>query len=367
MTHKALISIGLITILIALLGCGTQAASSPTPPPLAEELVFYDWSDDGIETVFEAFTEEYGVKIKYVIFSSTEEAVENMRAGEVYDVVVMENQRIPVLTDEGLLAKIDYTNVPNFKNISANFRDLSYDPSNEHSIPYSWGTTGLVVRSDLVEEPITGWADMWDPRYAGRIVNWNTTPRFMIGATLLTLGYSVNSEEPAELEAALERLLALKPDNIWLNDEDGRRLVPVLLAGEAVMAQGWSEDIWLAQEEGSDDVTYVLPEEGTILWGDNFVIPANSPHKYTAELFLDFLLRPEISGQIVNSNYYPMANEAATEFVDPEILNDPVVYPTNEEMKNAEMLLPLSPEGEKLYAENWERFLAASSDKPRSQ
>jgi spermidine/putrescine transport system substrate-binding protein len=357
---KNLTTIVFIGVLIALVGCTAEAASEPTPAPpqLADELVFYDWSGDGIETVFEAFTEEYGVKIKYVTFSSTEEAVENMRAGEVYDVVVMENQFVPALRDEGLLAQIDYVNVPNFKNISANFRDLSYDPGNEYSTPYSWGTTGLVVRSDLVEEPITRWADMWDPRYAGRIVNWNTTPRFMIGATLLTLGYSVNSEEPAELEAALERLLVLKPDNIWLNDEDD--LVPFLLTGEAVMAQGWSEELWVAQEE-SDDVNYVIPEEGTILWGDNFVIPANSPHKYTAELFLDFILRPEISGDIVSSNYYPMANKAANEFVDPEILNDPVVYPANEAMRNAELLLPLSPEGEKLYANIWERFLAADN------
>jgi spermidine/putrescine-binding protein len=126
------------------------------------------------------------------------------------------------------------------------------------------------------------------------------------------------------------------------------------------MAQGWSEEVWEAEAEGVD-VSYVIPEEGTILWGDNFVIPANSSHKYTAELFLDFILRPEISGQIVNANYYPMASEAATEFVDPEILNDPVVYPTNEDMRNAELLLPLSPEGEKLYADIWERFLAADN------
>ena len=354
----------ILFLFILLAGCGAVAASAPpapAPPPLAEELVFYDWSEDSIETVFEAFTEEYGVKIKYVTYLSTEEAVENMRAGEVYDIVVMENQFVPTLVQEGLLAEIDYTNVPNFKNISPNFRDLTFDPKNAHTVPYSWGTTGLVVRSDLVEEPITRWADMWDPRYTGRIVNWNTTPRFMIGATLLTLGYSVNSEDPAELEAALEQLLILKPDNIWLNDEDAHSPVPFLLEGEAVMALGWSEDVWLGQEE-SDDITYVLPEEGTILWGDNFVIPVNSPNKYTAELFLDFILRPEITGQIVNENYYPMPNEAAAEFIDPEILSDSVVYPTNQEMKNAEILLPLSPEGEQLYQKIWERFLAASSE-----
>jgi len=94
------------------------------------------------------------------------------------------------------------------------------------------------------------------------------------------------------------------------------------------------------------------------LWGDNFVIPANSPDKYTAELFLNFVLRPEVAGRIVNENYYPMATEAADAFIDPEILNDPVVYPPNEDLDNAEIMLPLSPEGEKLYADIWERFLA---------
>ncbi len=205
---------------------------------------------------------------------------------------------------------------------------------------------------------MTSWADMWDPRYTGKVTHWNTTPRYTLGAALGSLGYSINSEDPAELEEALERLLELKPNAIWLND-DVHSPAPLLVSGEAVIALGWSEDVWLAQEE-SDTITYVLPEEGTILWGDNFVIPANSPHKYTAELFLDFILRPEITGQIINGNYYPMPNEAANSFIDAEILNDPVVFPRNEDLQNAEILLPLSPEGEKLYAKIWERFMAAS-------
>lgn len=359
MFKQYLATITLSAILIVLVGCGAQAAPAPTstPPQLAEELVLYDWSEDQIETVFDEFAEEYGVKITYVTFDSTEEAVEKLRAGQVYDIVVMENQFIPALIAEGLLAEIDYRNVPNFKNISPNFRNLAHDPQNKHTVPYSWGTTGLVVRSDLIAEPVTSWADMWDPRYRGQVANWETTPRYTLGAALKSLGYSVNSEDPAELEAALEHLLELKPGSIWLGG-DSHTPAPLLGSGEVVMALGWSEDVWLAQEE-SDAIAYALPQEGTILWGDNFVIPANSPNRYTAELFLNFILRPEISAQIVNGNYYPMANEAAKSFVDPEILQDPVVYPTNQEMKNAELLLPLSKEGEQLHAEIWERFLAA--------
>jgi spermidine/putrescine transport system substrate-binding protein len=344
-------------ILISLLaGCGSPAPpTTPTPPPLADELIFYDWAEDSMETIFEAFTEEYGVKITYLTYESQEEAIENIRTGEVYDVVVLENQFIPSLLAEGLLAEIDYRNVPNFKNISASFRDLAYDPGNEHSIPYSWGTTGLVVRNDLLEEPVTSWADMWDPRYAGRVAGW-AIPRYTLGAALKTLGYSINSEDPGELEAALERLLELRGKAIWLDDEMSS--APLLVSGEAVMALGWAYDVWTGQEE-NQAIGYVLPEEGTILWGDNFVIPANSPNKVTAELFLDFILRPEISAQIVNGNYYPMANEAANSHVDAEILNDTVVFPSNQDLENAEILLPLSSEGEELYAEIWKRFMAA--------
>lgn len=342
--------------LVILTACNTSGPPpTATPPTLADELIFYDWSDDKIETVFDAFTREYGVKITYVTFESTEEAVANIADGQVYDVAIIENQFIPSLIDQGSLAEIDFHNVSNFKNISANFRNLAYDPKNKHTIPYSWGTTGLVVRSDLADEPITRWADMWNPHYAGKVANWAVTPRYTLGAALRSLGYSVNSEDPAELEQALGRLRELKPNSIWVTDE-AHSTAPLLVSGEAVMALGWSEDVWLAQAE-NENIVYVLPEEGTILWGDNFVIPANSPNKYTAELFLNFLLRPEISARIVNGNYYPMANEAAREFIDPGILNDPVVFPTNDEMKNATLLLPLSPAGQELYDEIWARFL----------
>lgn len=329
---------------------------TPTPPTLAEELIFYDWSDDAIETVFEDFTEEYGVRIKYVTYESQEEALESIRAGDVYDVVVLENQYIPALVDEGQLAEIDYRNVPNFKNISPNFRDLAYDPGNAHSIPYSWGTTGLVVRSDLVQEPVTSWADLWDQRYTGKVAAW-LYPRYMLSVALKSLGYSINSEDPDELEAALERLIELKPDATWLEEEASAS--PLLVRGDVVVALGWAYDVWTGQEE-NEAISYVLPEEGTILWGDNFVIPANSPNRHTAELFLDFLLRPEITGQIVNVTYYSMANEAAEAFIAPEILSDPVIYPPNEDLENAEIMLPLSSDGEELYAEIWERFMAAS-------
>lgn len=347
----------LAAVMLSLLtACGSPGPPpTPNPPPLAKELVFYDWSGDLIESVFEDFAEEYGIEVKYVVYETPEEAVEKIRAGQQYDVVVLENEYVPSLVDEGLLARIDYRNVPNFNHISASFRDLAYDPGNKHSIPYSWGTTGLVVRTDLVEEPVTRWLDMWDPRYTGKVVGW-LIPRYTLGAALQSLGYSINSEDTGELEDALQHLIDLKPNAVWLTTEETSAYH--LASDEAVMALGWAYDAQIGQEE-HEAIDYILPEDGTILWGDNFVIPANSPRKYEAELFLNFVLRPEITGRIVNVNYYPMASEAAVPYIDPEILNDPVIYPRNEDLRNAEILLPLTQEGERLYALIWERFVAA--------
>jgi spermidine/putrescine transport system substrate-binding protein len=348
----------LIAALNLLAACSSPAAS-PTPAPtpqLAKKLILYNWPGYMPQSVLDAFTAESGVKVIYEAYETPEQAVDNMRAGQVYDVVVMGNELIPTLVADGLLAEIDYRNVPNFKNVSANFRDLAYDPDNRHSVPFNWGTTGLLVRSDLVAKPVTRWADLWDERYAGKIAVWPIESE-LIPIALKSLGYSANSENPAELETALQRLLELKR-NVVFWDLDAPSIVPPLASGEAVMADGWAYDALTGREE-NEAIVYVLPEEGTILWGDNFVIPANSPNKRTAELFLNFLLRAEIGAQIANELYYANANEAARALIDPSVLNDPLVFPPEDALHNAEILLPLSPEGQALHDDIWARFMSA--------
>ena len=349
---KALLIILVVGLLTACVATISPATTSPGP--IAVDLVYYDWDDSIMEPILTDFTKEFGIKTSLKSYHSQEEAVENIKAGQVYDVVLLENQFVPSLSREGLLAKIDRSHTPNFKYISPNFRDLAYDPGNKYTVPDSWGTTGLVVRSDLADKPITRWADLWDPHYAHKVVGW-TIPRYMISVALKALGYPINTEDPVQLEKALTRLLALKPNMIMLNDEPSS--APLLIAGEAVMAVGWASDVQLGREQ-NEAIEYVLPEEGPILWGDNFVIPANSPHKSEAELLLNYILRPEISGRIINESYFPLVNDAALPFINPEILNDPVIYPPNENLKNAEIMLPLSPAGDKLYADIWGRFMA---------
>lgn len=357
MNNRALSMIAFISLVITLLGCTADAAlvPTPTPPVLANELIFYDWEEDMPQSVLDAFTQEYGVKVTYLAYENQKEALANIRAGQVYDVVVFDNDNIPTLLAEGLLAEIDYRHVPNFKHISPNFRDLAYDPENKHSVPWNWGTTGLVVRSDLLEQPVNSWASLWDPRYAGKIAIRNE-PREIIAVALKSLGYSVNTTNVDELRAAQAQLLKLsKP--VTIIGADAEDAVAPLLSGQTTILVGWVEDVLTAREE-NDTITYVLPQDGAMVWGDNFVIPANSPRKYTAEVFINFLMRPEINAQIVNENSYATANEGARPFIDPEISNDPAVFPDNKTLANAEVYLPLGPETEILYAKIWQEFLA---------
>ncbi|MEK7787069.1 MAG: spermidine/putrescine ABC transporter substrate-binding protein, partial [Chloroflexota bacterium] len=301
------------------------------------------------------FTAEYGLRVTYQTFDSFEEAAARIRAGEIYDVVNLDSRFIPAMIAEGRLAEIHHAQVPNLKNISPNFRELVYDPGNQYTVPYNWGTTGLVIRDDLISAPVTHWADLWDPTYAGKAAIWEGEPREVLGLTLKSLGYGANSENPAELEAALARLLALKP-GLHLLDSGPESLSQLLEQGEVIVSMGYAGDVFEARQL-TPHVAYVLPEEGPLMWNESFVIPANSPNKATAELFLNFILRPEIAAQIANENYYATPNEAAYSFIDSEILNDPVIFPPNADLINAELILPLSQTGQKLYDEVWERFI----------
>ncbi len=167
---------GVLVLSLLMSACGdAEPPAQPAPPPQAKELIFYDWADDLPQSVIDTFTAEYGIKIIYRTYETTEEAMHNLRAGQVYDVVVVDNPFVPELAAEGLIAEIDYRNVPNFKHVSANFRDLVFDPGHRYSVTYNWGLTGLIARGDRIPQPVTRWADPWDPRYAGK--SWCGTSR----------------------------------------------------------------------------------------------------------------------------------------------------------------------------------------------
>ncbi|MCK6582462.1 MAG: spermidine/putrescine ABC transporter substrate-binding protein [Anaerolineales bacterium] len=355
---RNLVPILIASLVIFQFACHAAAptgVSASTPIPLAKELIFYDWDGDMPQSVLDAFESEYNVRVTYLAYESQEEAIENLGEGLVYDVIVMESRFIPSLVDQGLLASLDRQNIPNLKNISANFRELAYDPDNRYSVPYNWGTTGLVVRSDLVAAPISSWNSLWDPQYAGRVGIWKGQPRETIGLTLKALGYSANSENQVELEEALEYLMQLKSHALIIEDYNSYTSAYMLVEGQAVMTVGFAYDV-LEGSRLNGSITYVLPQEGALLWGDNFIVPSNSQDQYTAELFIDFLMRPEINAEIANQNLYATPNEAAFPYIQPELLNNPVIFPSAESLRNSEVILPLSGRGQEMYDDVWDRL-----------
>lgn len=346
------VALGLLT------ACG-DSDPSKNPPPLAKELILYHWAGYMPQSILDAFNAEYHVKVAYETYQSMEEAVASIRAGKNYDVAVIENQHLLALATDRLLAELDYRNIPNFKNISPNFRDLVFDPDNRHSVPYTWGTTGLLVRSDLVSSPVTRWADLWDPRYAGKIAARPLAVE-MIPMVLKSLGYSSSSEDPAHLQAARDRLLALKSALLLAPELDAEQAVARLASGETVMLMGWSGEALYASLH-HPAIHYVFPAEGALLWGDSLVVSANSQRKRTAELFVDFLLRPEISAQIVNAYYYASANEAAEPFIKPEIRHNLAILSDRANIDKAEWYRPFSLEREQRFNEIWEQFMTGEA------
>lgn len=336
----------------------TLSRASATRP-----LVLYNWHDDIPAQVLESFTRQSGIAIDYHAFTSQEEAVEKLRAGKMCDVAVIEGRFIPTLVREKLLHRLNYQNLINIKNISPNFRNLTNDPDNLHSIPYSWGTTGILVNTALTGNGVRRWADFWSDRYRGRVALDTSYPREALGMALKSLGYSANSENPDEITTAFAKLhlLQLSPGSLrFTYPEFG---LAMMSSNTAILAIGFSGDLLESRKQGLQ-VDYILPEEGLLLWADSFVVPKSSRQKENAELFINYLLQPEISAAIVNEKYYASANEAARPLIDPEILAEKAIYPSDTMLANAELIEALSPPAQAMVDTAWQNFLSRAGKSP---
>lgn len=349
------VRVGLLTLF--LLGC-FLAGCAPKEPPLPTELTFHYWADYFPPEVLEAFTQEYGIKINYRPFETTDSAVMAIRSGEVVDLSILTPNQVPMLISGGHLARIDQRpQLLNFKNISANFRDLNYDPGNRYTVPFTWGSQGILVNRDLTNIEITRWADLWKPELAGHVGYWETTDMLAVG--LKALGYSINSEDALELNAARQKLALLR-QNAFLIPIDEPSLVPFLKSGKIWVGVGWAYDALNTQAEGLN-TEYILPEDGTILWSEVYVIPASTRSLPAAMRLLDFLLRPEISAQIMEWKLTASPNDPAMELLSPQLRDNPLVFPAAKFLEKSEIYLPLSPEGQKRFDEAWQNYLTDSA------
>jgi spermidine/putrescine-binding protein len=341
---------------------GGAAASNSTESGLAPELSVYNWADYIDEEVLKKYTEEYGVKIIYDTFASNEDLLAKLQAGATgYDVIFPSDYMVAQMIELGMLAEIDHQNIPNLKNLAPFFQDSPYDPGLKHCAPYQWGTTGIAYSKKYFgDNPPDSWGYIYDPAKTEKIadagINILDDQREVIGEALKYLGYSLNDTDEAHLQEAKELALKAKPYIKTFNSTDYQE--SLLVPGEVVISMAWNGDVAQAiasttdEATGESDWTFTIPKEGAFVYTESACIPATSERKATAEHFINFLLEAEIGAQITNFTYYASPNKAAEEFINPDILSDPSIYPSQEIRDKLEYGKPLG-ETIFLYDQIW--------------
>ncbi len=321
-----------------------------------DSLYVYNWSDYINPDNIDKFKEEFGVnEFVYDIFANNEELLAKLQGGaSAYDIACPTGEYVPAMRDGGFLQKLDLSRIPNLQYINETFKGLPWDPTDEYQVPKDYGTTGLLYRSKLVTEPLTSWKEFFDLAkgpHSGKIVVVDSMGD-VFTFPLKMLGYSLNSVDPDELEEARQILLDLAPHVLALDsDLYGDKLA----SEEATIALAWTGPlVELQASEETADAAWVNPSEGTLFWLDVWCMLADAPHPNASYAWLDFIHRPEIQGDETNYNGYATPNDPAKEFVDPAILADPAIFPSDEVIAKLEGAEDTSGNNQRI--EIWEEF-----------
>ncbi|MGL6007929.1 MAG: ABC transporter substrate-binding protein [Culicoidibacterales bacterium] len=290
-------------------------------------LTIFNWGDYIDPELIAQFEDETGIKVIYQTFDSNEAMMTKIeQGGTTYDIAVPSDYTIAKMIDDDLLIPLDYSKIVGIENIDNRFLDISFDPNNVYSIPYFWGTVGIVYNPEMLDGlEITSWHDLWNEDLENQIFLADGA-REVVGMALNSIGYSLNSTDGAELAAASGKLQSLMPNvKAILGDE-----IKMLLANEeAAVGLVWSGDAAEIMYE-NEALTYVIPDEGTNLWSDNLVIPKTAKNIDAAYEFINFMLRPEVAAQNADYVGYSTPNAAALELMDPEVTEDERFYPSTE-------------------------------------
>lgn len=304
---------------------------------------------------FEALT---GIKVNYTMYATNEELYAKLASGgSDYDIIIPSDYMISKLINENMLEKLDFDNIPNFETyISNSFKNLEYDPTNEYSVPYTWGLVCLIYNKTMVDEAPTSWSALWDEKYKGNILMFNN-PRDAFGIAQEILGYSLNTESEAELDEAFELLKkqqnvvqAYVMDEIFDKMEGGSAaLAPYYVGDAAVMA------------ENNEDLDYVIPKEGTNKFVDAICIPKGAKNKEAAEMYINFLCETEIA--LANCEYigYSTPHVKAFELLPNDIKSDERRYPSDEFISEKTEIFKALPEKPNAYMQTlWNKIKFAN-------
>ncbi|MBR4720831.1 MAG: spermidine/putrescine ABC transporter substrate-binding protein [Clostridia bacterium] len=318
----------------------------------------YNWGEyisdgsDGLLDVNAEFTKLTGIQVNYSTYATNEELYAKLKGGGAsYDIIIPSEYMISRMIKEGMLQKLNFDNIPNFKNIMDKFKDKDYDRGNQYSVPYTWGTVGILYDNtaiDIPEEDID-WDILWDEKYADSILMFdNPRDAFAIAETLL--GYSMNTENPKEIKAAAEKLKEQKPlVQSYVMDE----IFDKMGAGEAVLAPYYAGDAVTLMDE-YDHISFATPKSGTNLFFDSLCIPKSAQNKEAAELYINFMCEPDIAYATTSYIGYSTPNEAAFEMLDDEVKENGISYLDDEYLENhTTVFVNMSDDANRLMQDLW--------------
>lgn len=365
--------ISLIVMLgLVLSGCGggqatpaaTEQAAAPSDSSSAavepaKQIVVYNWSEYIDPDIYSQFESETGIKVVEDNFSSNEELYAKLKGGATgYSLIVPSDYYVAIMKKEGMLAALDHSKIPNLANLATRFTEVPYDVGNQYCVPYQWGTTGIGYLDGEVDEP-TSWAVFFEPDPNSPAYGRTTMlddPRETFATALIYLGYDINTTDEAQLQEAKDLLIKAKPA---LAGYDSDTYEDLVASGENLMAHGWNGDFLVAQED-NENVAYTIPQEGGVIWVDNMCIPSTvtPEEKLSAEMLIDFILRPDMGALLSEYTYYASPNKAAEAQLDPEFLNDPAVYPPQEVLEKLQYITEVG-DAQTLYERLWDEVKSA--------
>ena len=353
MTKKSIITAAVIGVL-ALSGCSASGSGSEGA---SQELNLYSWSGEIPQSVIDAFTEETGIKVNVDNFDSNETMISKLAGGNSgYDVVEPSQYAVQQLAGQQLIVPLDKSRIDGLDNIAEKFADPSYDPGLEYSVPWVWGTTGLMYNSECTSgEEITSWESLFDPKWQGKInMLDNMLAAYIAG--LQVNGFDADSTSEQEILKATESLIEQKPLLASYNSTNYGDLVA---SGDVCISEAWGGTTTAKIVAENDHVHYVIPEEGGSLWVDGISIAKGAPNEDAAYEFINFLLRPEVAAMATNDGGMASANSAAQEFVtDKGLLANAAVYPDDEQIANADFIVDPG-EAMRFYQDGWTRVKAS--------
>lgn len=321
-----------------------------------QSLSIYNWSTYIAENTIPDFEAACGVEVRYEVFDNDNVMLDLLRLGNPgYDLVVPSGDNTAQMIEEGLAVPINYSLIPNFRNISTELLNPPYDSNNEYSLPYQWGTIAVGYRKAAFPDGIQSWEDVWN--HDGTVA-WLDDARVMMGIGLVMLGYDPNSINPAEILAARD-YLGERGGNLVdiVPDSEGQNL---LLDGTADVVVEYSGDIFtLIEECECDDFAFAIPVEGANIWVDNMVIPIDAANPELAMVFMDYVLHPQVSADISNFTSYSSPNMMAIEagLILPELLANEGIYPSEETLQKLFYVRDLDDDATTAFQVAWDELL----------